>query len=426
MTIAHSDPLKVILVSTLLGAMILELLLISSIFYGNGAALLRSSVGMLAILYLIIAIITYLRQHLVGAAWMITAFYFTIGIATAFIWGINAPVAILILSFSLLLSAMILPIRYIFINTTILVTMLLINQILVSITVLRPMTSGLSSLSTFADLFIYTIIFAMFAVLTWLFASRITAAFDQLSLSNQIIERQNKRIAKELQLEKKRLRLSEIAKTSQLAAFSDIGQYTSLLMHDLSNELAILKMRDETHSTSDFKETSKIIDEIERLIERSRRALSHKSETKSIKALLNEIAENFHYYSDISKVSINVESQDTDEKVSNAHLLYQVLSIIVKNAVDAYASQPVGDKREIRISSKTVKGRLTIHIQDWAGGIPGYKDNRVFNGLTSTKKNGHGLGLHLCRIIVIEQLNGSISYEKLGTSSKFTVMLSAR
>lgn len=420
---SNTDPLKVILLSTLFGTLVLELLLLVSIIFGNSSAVLRSIAGIIAVAYVVFSILVYRNNHPNLSAWLITIFYFLIGTVTAFIWGINAPVAILILSFSLLLSALILPIKYIFINTSAVVGVLCINQIMVSLGFLSPLTSSLASLSTFADLFIYTIIFIMFAVLTWLFAKRINTTFQELSSSKKIIERQNSRISQELRLEKRRLRLAEIAKTSQLAAFSDIGQYTSLLMHDLSNELAILKMRDETNSSTDFNETAKIIDEIERLIERSRRALLHKTESKKISEILEEISLNFQYYCEASKVELKVKLTKQEYKLVNAHLVYQVLSIVVKNAIDAYSLRPVDQIRNINIISSTDKERLIITIQDWAGGIPGHKDNRVFNGLTSTKKNGHGIGLHLCKLIVEEQLNGKILYEKRDDSSLFTVFL---
>ncbi len=421
MTTPKADPLKVILISTLVGTIVLELLLIVSIFMGNGFALFRSLAGIVAIIYVLLSITTYRRHNSSIAAWMITGFYFSIGATTSFIWGINAPVAILLLSFSLLLSALVLPIRYIFINAALIVGTLTVNQLMVSATVLRPTTAGLAAKSTFADLFIYTIIFAMFAVLIWLFANRIKTAFDELTQSKEIIERQNKRIAKELRLEKKRLRLAEIAKTSQLATFSEIGQYTSLLMHDLSNELAILKMRDENDKSMSFSETAKIIDEVDRLIERSRRALSHRSETRLVDELLLDIENNFEYHCEASNIRLDVTSSGRKIRLVNAQLLYQALSIIVKNAIDAYSVQLPGGVRAIKIVSRSEGKQAIVTIQDWAGGIPGYKDSRVFSGLRSTKKNGHGLGLHLCQLIIEEQLNGKITYQKHEGASLFTL-----
>jgi two-component system, LuxR family, sensor kinase FixL len=78
--------------------------------------------------------------------------------------------------------------------------------------------------------------------------------------------------------------------------------------------------------------------------------------------------------------------------------LQQVLLNLVMNACDAMAGQPT---RRLRIGTRRVApGRVEFSVADCGAGIPPDELERIFEPFVSTKAQGLGLGLAICRSIV--------------------------
>jgi signal transduction histidine kinase len=85
----------------------------------------------------------------------------------------------------------------------------------------------------------------------------------------------------------------------------------------------------------------------------------------------------------------------------------QVLLNLILNAIDAMAS--VSDRpRTLGIStSQDAEGRVETAIRDAGNGLPPDRTEKVFETFFTTKANGLGMGLAICRSIV-EQHGGRI------------------
>lgn len=88
--------------------------------------------------------------------------------------------------------------------------------------------------------------------------------------------------------------------------------------------------------------------------------------------------------------------------------LSQVLINLIKNAIDALASQETD--KIIRIRSYKKGGWTCIEIQDNGGGIPREIKDRVFEQFFTTKgeTSGSGLGLYMSREIIQRHFRGSL------------------
>ncbi len=78
--------------------------------------------------------------------------------------------------------------------------------------------------------------------------------------------------------------------------------------------------------------------------------------------------------------------------------LEQVLINILGNACDAMAKNAPGD-RVISIATGTAAGMVDLRIRDAGCGLPA-EPERVFAPFFSTKEQGLGLGLAICRSII--------------------------
>jgi C4-dicarboxylate-specific signal transduction histidine kinase len=92
-------------------------------------------------------------------------------------------------------------------------------------------------------------------------------------------------------------------------------------------------------------------------------------------------------------------------------LLHQVFMNLITNAMESM-SLVDGDRRQLRIESKRLPaGVVAVAVHDTGGGIQGVARERLFEPFVTTKANGMGLGLSLCRSIV-EAHGGSLSAEQ--------------
>jgi signal transduction histidine kinase len=80
--------------------------------------------------------------------------------------------------------------------------------------------------------------------------------------------------------------------------------------------------------------------------------------------------------------------------------LQQVLLNLITNAIDAMAASDA-DERVLRVRTKneTASG-VTVSVEDNGMGLQSKDTEQIFNPLFTTKTQGMGMGLSICRSIV--------------------------
>ncbi len=99
----------------------------------------------------------------------------------------------------------------------------------------------------------------------------------------------------------------------------------------------------------------------------------------------------------------------------------QIILNIINNSIDAFAELEK-EFKIIEIEIKQKNNILIVDIKDNAGGIPDENIPKLFEPYFSTKgKNGTGIGLYMCQMIVQKQLNGEIKVQSSKDGSTFTI-----
>ena len=103
-------------------------------------------------------------------------------------------------------------------------------------------------------------------------------------------------------------------------------------------------------------------------------------------------------------------------------LIEQVMVNLIRNGMEAMATGPRhGDQLTLRLSPEP--DGLRLDILDQGPGIPAELQDRLFDPFTSTKPQGMGMGLNICRSIA-ELLHGSLSHApNPGGGTVFTLRL---
>lgn len=101
--------------------------------------------------------------------------------------------------------------------------------------------------------------------------------------------------------------------------------------------------------------------------------------------------------------------------------IQQVLLNLLRNAIEAMRQAP---RRELLVSTRlTAEGMVTVSVADSGPGISPEIASKLFQPFVTTKTQGMGIGLSLCRTIV-ESHGGQINAEENpagGTVFRFTI-----
>ena len=104
--------------------------------------------------------------------------------------------------------------------------------------------------------------------------------------------------------------------------------------------------------------------------------------------------------------------------------LLQIILNILNNAKDAFS---INHTKNPKITISFFQDDLfqTIKVLDNAGGIDESIIDNIFTPYFSTKKekNGTGLGLYICKMILEKHLNGQISVENIDNGALFTIKI---
>jgi C4-dicarboxylate-specific signal transduction histidine kinase len=85
--------------------------------------------------------------------------------------------------------------------------------------------------------------------------------------------------------------------------------------------------------------------------------------------------------------------------IGDAIQLQQVLLNLVVNAFDAMLARPAGERELVVRSSRSETGEAVVAVQDSGSGIPPDRMDRLFEPFCTTKPEGLGMGLVICRSI---------------------------
>jgi hypothetical protein len=218
------------------------LLLISYFLIENSYVLARIFAGLVALLYLVCAAV-FARKGLIKlAAWMLIGLYTALGIFILATWGLNAPVGILVLGFAILLSSVMLDSRSIIFVSIIISIGLVLIQLLNINNVITPDTSRLDQQSTPGDAATYVIIFSIFALISWLSKRKMEETLLRARAAERALKLERDQLTERIKKQMTALQRAQQNELKQLYKFAELGQLTTIILHELANYLSVLTL----------------------------------------------------------------------------------------------------------------------------------------------------------------------------------------
>jgi signal transduction histidine kinase len=126
----------------------------------------------------------------------------------------------------------------------------------------------------------------------------------------------------------------------------------------------------------------------------------------------------------LSGIELRREGVGGQRFSSEPHKILQIVVNLLGNARHAVIASDRLDKRLIIRVMPPAEGRIRLQIEDNGAGIPVESQARIFSQGFTSKKDGHGFGLHMSAITA-KGLGGSLSFtsEGAGKGATFTLEL---
>lgn len=196
-----------------------------------------------------------------------------------------------------------------------------------------------------------------------------------------------------------------------------IEQSLFQITHEIKNPLTVCKgyaqMSNNVNDLNKMKQYMNIInEELEHTLLilddfKSLRNIDVKMEKMNLCALLDDIVDCFNIVLINKNIDINYTLDNDIYIYGDYERLKQVFLNVIKNSLEALVD--VKDAR-VNIDVKIKRKYVYVNILDNGIGIDKNDIDKIFDSFYTTKSKGTGLGLYICREIIVKH-GGSISYE---------------
>ncbi|MDB5161589.1 MAG: domain S-box [Candidatus Saccharibacteria bacterium] len=424
---------EIVFIGTFTVTFCLTISLILSIFLLNNQYVQnRLFIAIALILYLILIKLLISKSRIKLAAWSLLALYSFVGLFTLLQWSINAPVGILVLAFVIFLSAILLGSKYIFPVTICVILLIIFVQIIHSLNVIEPDRSSLAIESGFGDVASYSIIFCIFALIAWIAGNQVEKSLTRAQNAESTLENEKELLEITLNERTKLLHESQVKEMGQLYHFAELGQLTTVVMHELANYVSVLSLDiDELkYSNKRSKSLSRVEESLKYLdimIDQVRKQIKESGIPVKFNAYkqLKEVKESLRDKSKENGVSILIKRPIGTKVVyvfGDPVRFSHIILILINNAIDSYKTNPNGNN-EIEVHLNFDLRDVSISIIDFGIGINAEKRKQLFKPGESNKIDGSGMGLYLAKQIVETHFKGNLSISPSFTKTEFIITL---
>lgn len=213
---------------------------------------------------------------------------------------------------------------------------------------------------------------------------------------------------------------TELMRVSRASALGAMG---SVLAHELNQPLSAIasfieastalidedrgKVSDQARQYIDqaVAQTHRAGDVIRRLREFTRKG-THQRSTEDVNAIVEETCALAALGASVEGIDVTLDlAADLPPARIHSIQIQQVVLNLVRNSIDALAGQEV---RAITVATARRKDLIEISVHDTGPGLAPVVRERLFEPFVSTKSDGIGIGLNICRTIV-EAHGGTIA-----------------
>lgn len=336
---------------------------------------------------------------------------------TSYNWGVELPVAIILYSLIILVSGILVSIRFSYFITS-LVSIIYIAMGHMEVTGrIQPNLYWKQETITVKDPIFLVVMFWIIQILTWLSFHQIEKSLSRARKSEAQLRKERDLLEIRVEERTSELRKAQMEKVSQLAHLAEFGKIASSIVHDISNPLtAILLNLEEVNNSkkstqANIKQALVSSRKLEQFVGLVKKQLQKQEIIRrfDVKNEISEVLKVLNHKLKVNQVKVILNTSLKYVIEGNPIKFSQLISNLISNAIDAYDSNRSIEKI-ISISLESKKG-LLIKIADHGSGIPSADLPHIFDPFYTTKspEKGTGIGLSIAKEIVEDDFKGKIT-----------------
>jgi two-component system C4-dicarboxylate transport sensor histidine kinase DctB len=246
------------------------------------------------------------------------------------------------------------------------------------------------------------------------------------------LEKEKASLAQKLEEQIQIVRKSQHEEIMQLYRFAELGQLTTVILHEMANNLSVLAldiddMHKENQTSEAITRTKESIKYLENMVTKVRRQLNKTDGIERFNASSTIIKTVEELSSKAARSGVVIRRPTRLKKfylIGDPLRLSQILTILVNNSIDA--SSQNNTLKEVYISTRITNKKLEISVIDYGVGVPEGIRKNLFEPLHSTKQNGLGIGLFIAKQIVETHFKGQLVLNPSLERTEFIVRLFKR
>lgn len=356
------------------------------------------------------------RQKQKTVSFIVVAILIGLGLLVAIQWGTVTPTGVLLFGLIIIISGILLGSRSSIYIAILISLSLTILELLKAQGVIRPDESWMQRPSSVSDIFGFATIYAIMALVSWLFNRQMEQSLVRARQSELALERQNDQLELKVKERTRQLEAAQLEKLQQIYRFAELGRISSALFHDLANHLTSVSLNIEDLNS---RQTSGLmhrvqhdINYIDEVVQRVRLQLrgAGSVERFNIVKEIRKVSDILNYKIVQENIQLEIVQPRRAIMITTDLIPFrQIISNLLSNAIDAYENSSKNKQRRIVMAVEQSKELITISVTDWGVGIPKETGTRIFEPFYSNKNDGTGIGLFIVKQIVENDLGGSIT-----------------
>ncbi|MGB1226595.1 MAG: ATP-binding protein [Poseidonibacter sp.] len=241
-------------------------------------------------------------------------------------------------------------------------------------------------------------------------------------------------ITKEKEIEKQKKKNEEFV--IQQSKLAEVGEIFSSIAHQWKSplvEITTIAQESFYNSNSSLNEDESYVKDIMTQVNYMTKTINdfqefiipfNEKKVFSVLEAVNSMLEIVNHNIKYNYININIDVKENTNLNVNGYRneFMQSFLNIINNAKDELLKIDIKN-RNINILIYNENKNVNIEINDNAGGINAKDIHKVFKAYFSTKKDGHGIGLYMAKMIIKDKMNGKLSVKNLEDGASFKITL---
>ena len=377
------------------------------------------------------------KQQQVVPSIVLVSIFFGAAVFAVYSWDILVPIGLLLFSLVIVMAGILLSARFALYMALLTAVSLSFVEYAKAHHYLHPNLSWEQRPSSFTDVISFTAIYAILALVSWLFNRQMEMALKRAQRSEKALKHQRDLLEIKVEQRTRQLQAAQLEQIQEFYRFAELGHLSTALFHDMANHLTsvsldIKGLRQDPHSdiAGRIQHNITYIDEV---VRRVRRQIQGQIEVERFNVVeeIAEIIKILSYQSTRANVIIDLEGPPARQPImyrGDLTRFRQIIINLLSNGIEAYQGSRPARKSQpaVIVTAEKLKQDLRIVVTDQGNGIRSAEQGKVFEPFYSTKDKGMGIGLFIVKQIAEKDFSGTINLTSSKAGTTFIVTLPLR